>query len=200
MTAGCVASPSIDGTAGWRLSSDGTTCAGSGRFRRRSSKSFGGARHDTWFSIRRSSVIGVYGGHTCELRGRSWFRCCGHCVCVYGKARSCQSLDFTADYGSSHHDNMVEESSELYRIAREKMDAGDYVEAVRLFEASAAILPHFKTLELLGECRIHLGLLREAVVPLAAATTLNIQPRAPALLADVLLRLGETENASRIAQ
>src|SRR5262245_3694237 len=117
-----------------------------------------------------------------------------------GVPRSCQSLDFTADYGSSHHDNMVEDSSELYRIAREKMDARDYVEAVRLFEASAAILPHFKTLELLGECRIHLGLLREAVVPLAAATTLNIQPRAPALLADVLLRLGETENASRIAQ
>ena len=110
------------------------------------------------------------------------------------------SLDFTADYGSSHHDNMAEDPSDLYRIAREKMDAGDYSEAVRLFEASAAIQPHFKTLELLGECRIHLGLLREAVVPLAAATTLNIQPRAPALLADVLLRLGETDQATRIAQ
>jgi tetratricopeptide (TPR) repeat protein len=92
------------------------------------------------------------------------------------------------------------EDSDLYEMARAKMDAGDYVEAVRLFEASAAICPHFKTLELLGECRIHLGLLREAVVPLAAATTLNTQPRAPALLAEVLLRLGETEQATRIAR
>ena len=36
-------------------------------------------------------------------------------------------------------------------------------------------------------------------MPLAAATTLNDQVRAPALLAETLLRLGQREQARRIA-
>jgi len=80
------------------------------------------------------------------------------------------------------------------------MNAGDYAVAVRLLEQSAEIEPHFKTLELLGECRVHLGLLREAVIPLAAATALNESSRAPALLADVFCQLGETEDAIRMAR
>jgi tetratricopeptide (TPR) repeat protein len=94
----------------------------------------------------------------------------------------------------------TDEASRLYRTARERMDDGDYSSAVLQFEASAVLNPHFKTLELLGECRIHLGLLREAIVPLAAATALNEQSRAPSLLADIFCRLGEMEDASRMAR
>ena len=80
------------------------------------------------------------------------------------------------------------------------MSAKDYAAAARLLEKSAELQPHFKTLELLGECRVHLGLLREAVLPLAAATALNEQARAPSLLAVVLSQLGETEDATRMAR
>jgi tetratricopeptide (TPR) repeat protein len=80
------------------------------------------------------------------------------------------------------------------------MDAHDYEEAVLLFEQSASASPHFKTLELLGECYHHLGKLRSAIIPLAAATALNLQPRAPALLADVFCRLGDNEAAIRFAR
>jgi tetratricopeptide (TPR) repeat protein len=80
------------------------------------------------------------------------------------------------------------------------MDAADYAAAAELLQRSAAMDPHFKTLELLGECRIHLGQLREAIIPLAAAVTLNDQARAPSLLADVFSRLEEKDDAVRIAR
>ena len=65
------------------------------------------------------------------------------------------------------------------------MDAGRIEQEVALFEQSAAISPHFKTLELLGECLIALDRLQDSIVPLAAAATLNSGVRAPALLAEV---------------
>jgi tetratricopeptide (TPR) repeat protein len=98
--------------------------------------------------------------------------------------------------GSSPDDN----AHALYVAARKRMDAHDYEQAVILFEESASASPHFKTLELLGECYHHLGKLRSAIIPLAAATALNLQSRAPALLADVFSRLGEDETALRFAR
>lgn len=90
-------------------------------------------------------------------------------------------------------------SYELYRQARERMDAGCLEEAVSLFARSVAIDPHFKALEQQGECLLRLGRTREAIVPLAAATTLNRGSRAPALLADAFLRLGEMDDAREMA-
>jgi tetratricopeptide (TPR) repeat protein len=91
-------------------------------------------------------------------------------------------------------------SQELYRQGREAMERNAYDVAVAAFAESARLEPHFKTLELLGECYIHLGQSQKAVVPLAAATTLNDQVRAPALLSDVLAKLGDTYNARRICE
>ena len=62
--------------------------------------------------------------------------------------------------------------------------------------ASLPRSPHFKTLELLGVCYQKLGRFADAVVYLAAAAGLgNGQFRGRFLLAEVLLALGETEDA-----
>jgi hypothetical protein len=67
-------------------------------------------------------------------------------------------------------------------------------------EESAELDPHFKTLELLGEAWLRKGVPQNAVVPLAAATTLNDQSRAPSLLAEAFAALGEDLEAHRIAK
>jgi len=87
-----------------------------------------------------------------------------------------------------------------YEAGREAMGSGDYLRAVEEFQSSVRESPHFKTLELLGECYMKLGRFRDAVVPLAAAATLNNQVRAPALLAKALLEIGEGSRAREIAQ
>lgn len=79
------------------------------------------------------------------------------------------------------------------------MDEGVVEEAIELFSQSIALHPHFKTLELLGECYVSLNRLHEAVVPLAAATTLNDGVRAPSILANVFLKLGDREAARSMA-
>jgi tetratricopeptide (TPR) repeat protein len=86
-------------------------------------------------------------------------------------------------------------ADDLYHRGREAMEAGALDEAVARFRESAAEWPHFKTLELLGECLLRLGRPREAIVPLAAATALNRQARAPMLLARAFLELGTYRDA-----
>jgi Flp pilus assembly protein TadD len=90
--------------------------------------------------------------------------------------------------------------NDLYDQGRALMDARAFDQAVLVFSRSAAVSPHFKTLELLGECFMELGRFHEAVVPLAAAVTLNRQSRAPALLAEVFERLGDREGAVEMAK
>jgi len=80
------------------------------------------------------------------------------------------------------------------------MAAGKYDKAIAAFRASADCYPHFKTLELLGECFIKQGKFKQAIIPLAAATTLNLQARAPSLLAQVLMELGERRDARIMAK
>ena len=92
-------------------------------------------------------------------------------------------------------DDVVEQSSRLYDVARTAMDAGDLVGALALLERSLAGHIHFKTLELIGECQCRLGRHREAIIPLAAATGLNRGSRAPCLLAEAFLELGEWSDA-----
>jgi len=75
------------------------------------------------------------------------------------------------------------------------MEAGALEDAVARFRESVAEWPHFKTLELLGECLLRLERPREAIVPLAAATALNRQGRAPALLAQAFLVMGTYRDA-----
>lgn len=80
------------------------------------------------------------------------------------------------------------------------MNAGRFEEAIVLFEQSISDDPHFKTLELLGECFIKLNRPVEAIVPLAAAVALNKGVRAPSLLAEVFLRLDKHRAAKEMAE
>ena len=79
------------------------------------------------------------------------------------------------------------------------MEAGSFEQAATLFLQSAATSPHFKTYELLGECYMRLKRFTEAIPYLAAATTLNRGVRAPSLLAEVWLALGQHREAQEAA-
>ncbi len=91
-------------------------------------------------------------------------------------------------------------AKELYDSGRLFLERAQLDEGIHDFEESAALLPHFKTLELLGEAWLKKGMPLRAVVPLAAATSLNDQVRAPSLLAEALLALGEELEAHRMAK
>jgi tetratricopeptide (TPR) repeat protein len=94
----------------------------------------------------------------------------------------------------------AERSRQTYELGSALLKSRDYAGAIEALEESAALYPHFKTLELLGEAWLEKGEPLRAVVPLAAATTLNAQVRAPALLAEALLALGEDVRAHEMAR
>jgi len=89
---------------------------------------------------------------------------------------------------------------ELYQEGRSLMDAGAFDQAAVVLSQSATARPHFKTLELLGECYTKLGRFQEAVPPLTAAVALNMQSRAAALLAEVFEKLGDRDDAIAMAR
>jgi tetratricopeptide (TPR) repeat protein len=94
----------------------------------------------------------------------------------------------------------ADRSRQTYELGSALLKSRDYAGAIEALEESAALYPHFKTLELLGEAWLEKGEPLKAVVPLAAATTLNAQVRAPALLAEALLALGEDVRAHEMAR
>ena len=94
----------------------------------------------------------------------------------------------------------LSDASDLYRKARELMDKNLIEEAIILFQNSSELEPHFKTLELLGECYIRLNRLRESIIPLAAAVSLNKGVRAAALLAEVFLKLKDYDQAKNMVE
>jgi tetratricopeptide (TPR) repeat protein len=91
-------------------------------------------------------------------------------------------------------------SRDARQIGAALLKSGDYAGAIEALEASAALEPHAKTLELLGEAWMLSGEPLRAVAPLAAATTLNAQARAPSLLAEALLAIGDELKAHEIAR
>jgi len=86
-----------------------------------------------------------------------------------------------------------------FEAGRSKLEDGDVEGAITELQRSADAYPHFKTLELLGQAWLLLGKPERAVVPLAAATTLNPQATAPSLLAEALAAIGEEILAHRVA-
>ena len=90
-------------------------------------------------------------------------------------------------------------SAVLYDAARQSMEAGDLDFALNQFQESLKHAVHFKTLELIGEIHCRLGRHREAIVPLAAATALNQGSRAPCLLAEAFMAIGESADAEAAA-
>ena len=84
----------------------------------------------------------------------------------------------------------------LYQQGRTAMAVNDLETAIRLFEESARISPHFKTFELLGECFLKRGQHWEAISPLAASAGLGNKPyRALYLLAQALHNSGRRVEA-----
>jgi tetratricopeptide (TPR) repeat protein len=86
-------------------------------------------------------------------------------------------------------------ADDFYHQGRQAMEACKIEDAIRLLRQSIAEWPHFKTLELLGECLLRLEQPRDAIVPLAAATALHRQAHAPTLLARAFLALGTYRDA-----
>jgi tetratricopeptide (TPR) repeat protein len=87
----------------------------------------------------------------------------------------------------------------LYNEGRSLIESGDIEIAIDKLKLSVHITPHFKVLELLGECFLKVNKPIEAIIPLAAATALNSQVRAPALLAHAFLQCGEYSQAIEFA-
>jgi hypothetical protein len=79
------------------------------------------------------------------------------------------------------------------------MESRDFESAIRAFGASIAMDPHFKSLELLGECLLIVGRPIEAIVPLAASATLNPGIRARSLLARAFLECRDYRRATEFA-
>lgn len=94
---------------------------------------------------------------------------------------------------------LMDDSFDLYQKAREAMSTGKLPEAIGLFERSIQESSHFKSLELLGECLMKMERFTGAIVPLAAATSLNERVRAPSLLSEAFYNLGDFSNAKRFA-
>lgn len=92
----------------------------------------------------------------------------------------------------------TDEARSLFEHARNEMRAANLSSAAKLLAESAQLTPHYKTLLLLGECLFHLGRVKDAIVPLAAATTLNRQGIAPTLLAEALLKMGDPTKAQEM--
>jgi tetratricopeptide (TPR) repeat protein len=87
-------------------------------------------------------------------------------------------------------------SSVAYKAGRAEMERGNFQAAIQYFSKSVEHLPHFKTLELMGECYLTLGNPREAIVPLAAAIALGSNEfKASYLLSRAFLELGERNDA-----
>jgi tetratricopeptide (TPR) repeat protein len=93
----------------------------------------------------------------------------------------------------------VLDDSGLYQEGRIQMESGAFEQAIETFQKSAHLFPHFKTLELLGECLLQTGRATEAVVPLAASAYLNRQVRAGSLLAQAFLKLDDYKAAAEVA-
>ena len=85
---------------------------------------------------------------------------------------------------------------DLYALGKSAMKLGDLEAAAELFQQSITKYPHFKTLELLGECLLKENQHSEAIVYLAAAAGLGLkQFRSRFLLAKAHLAVGETGDA-----
>lgn len=90
----------------------------------------------------------------------------------------------------------ISESSFLYEEGRQFFDNKNFELASEKFKESCNLFPHFKTLELLGECFLKQEKYNQAIIYLAAAVGLgNKSYRSYYLLAKALLEVGEVNKA-----
>jgi predicted Zn-dependent protease len=69
-----------------------------------------------------------------------------------------------------------DKSFELYQAARAHMEGNELAKAIELFRRSIDASPHFKTLELLGECLLKENKPADAIVELERSVSLNSRP------------------------
>lgn len=90
-----------------------------------------------------------------------------------------------------------EKAHSLYQEGRLAMDKRDFTKAIKSFELSSQLSPHFKTLELLGECLLNINKPNEAILALAASIGLGSKPfRARYLLGRALIQIDEKSDAA----
>lgn len=92
--------------------------------------------------------------------------------------------------------NQLSQSLSLYNEGREFMLAEDFDSAIEKFKKSSDLLPHFKTLELLGECFLKQRNYSQAIIYFAAAAGLgNKAFRSYFLLAKALIEFDDVDQA-----
>jgi tetratricopeptide (TPR) repeat protein len=90
----------------------------------------------------------------------------------------------------------VERASILYRKGRQAIASKDLKAAIVFLQESAKLDPHFKTLELLGECLLDNGCSSEAVTALTQSVERGSKPfRALYLLARAFDSCGSRDRA-----
>lgn len=84
----------------------------------------------------------------------------------------------------------------MYHVGRDDWERGEKESGIAKLLVSAALAPHFRTYEKLGEYLLSLGNTNEAIVFLSAAVGFGSgQTRARYLLAQAMVRIGDTISA-----
>ena len=92
-------------------------------------------------------------------------------------------------------------SYELYQRGKDAMERCEYESAINYFRDSIEHYPHFKTLELLGECFLFANKPVEAIPPLAAAISLGSNEfRAAYLLSRAFVEIDDFKKALAYAE
>ena len=90
-------------------------------------------------------------------------------------------------------------SSRLVNKARQQAEKGDLAAAVKTLQRAVDLDPHPIALEMLGGLWMKLNQPERAIIPLAAAVTLDRKGGAAAALAHVFLRLRREKEAHAMA-
>jgi tetratricopeptide (TPR) repeat protein len=90
-------------------------------------------------------------------------------------------------------------SSRLVHKARQQAEKGDLAAAAKTLQRAVDLDPHPAALEMLGGLWVKLNQQERAIIPLAAAVTLDPRGGAAAALAHVFLRLRREREAHEMA-
>lgn len=90
-------------------------------------------------------------------------------------------------------------SSRLVHKAQQQIAAGDQAAAAKTLQRAVDLDPHPIALELLGDLWVRLNQPERAIIPLAAAVTLDPKGKAATALAHVFMRLRREREAHAMA-
>ena len=90
-------------------------------------------------------------------------------------------------------------SSRLVHKAQQQVEKGELAAAVKTLQRAVDLDPHPIALEMLGDLWMKLNQPERAIIPLAAAVTLDVKGGAAAALAHVFMRLRREREAHAMA-